>query len=48
MFKITLGALIGTLAAAFIPTRRMRLMLAGFVFLLFVVIEVIFIAHGGD
>ena len=48
MFKITLGALLGTLIAAFLPTKRQRFILFGCVFALFVVIEVIFIAHGGD
>ena len=48
MFKITLGALIASLIAVMLPSRRQRIYFAGFILVIFVVIEVIFIAHDGD
>jgi len=48
MFKITLGALLGSIVTLFLPSRRARLIWIGFVFAVFVAIEIIFIAHGGD
>jgi hypothetical protein len=48
MFKITLGALVASAIAVFIPSRRQRIYFAGFILLIFIVIEVIFIARGGD
>ena len=48
MFKITLGALIASVISIFLPSRVQRIYFAGAIFLLFVIIEIIFIAHGGD
>ena len=48
MFKITLGALIASIIAIFLPSRVHRLYFAGFIFVIFVIIEIIFIARGGD
>ncbi|MDP4221538.1 MAG: hypothetical protein Q8916_06540 [Bacteroidota bacterium] len=48
MFKITLGALIASIIAIFLPSRVHRLYFAGAILILFVIIEIIFIAHGGD
>jgi len=48
MFKITLGALIASIIAILLPSRVHRLYFAGAIFLLFVTIEIIFIANGGD
>jgi hypothetical protein len=48
MFKITLGALIASIIAIFLPSRVHRLYFAGVLLVIFIVIEIIFIAHGGD
>jgi len=48
MFKITLGALIASVISIFLPSRVHRLYFAGAIFVLFVVIEIIFISQGGD
>lgn len=48
MFKITLGALVGSVIAIFLPSRVHRLYFAGFILVVLVVIEVLFIANGGD
>ena len=48
MFKITLGALLGSVVSLLLPSKRARLIWIGVVFLLFVAIEINFIAHGGD
>jgi|GEM_PF-5312162 len=48
MFKLALGALIGAIIATLLPNRKFRLIWLAVLFALFVIIEVIFIAHGGD
>jgi hypothetical protein len=48
MFKITLGALIASVISIFLPSRVHRLYFAGAILLVFIVIEIIFIASGGD
>jgi hypothetical protein len=48
MFKITLGALIASVISIFLPSRMHRLYFAGIIFVVFVIIEIIFISHGGD
>jgi hypothetical protein len=48
MFKITLGALIASCISIFLPSRIHRMYFTGVLFLIFVVIEIIFIASGGD
>jgi hypothetical protein len=48
MFKITLGALIASVISVMLPAKRQRIYFAGFILIVFIVIEIIFIAHGGD
>ncbi|MEP7233780.1 MAG: hypothetical protein ABI778_00660 [Ignavibacteriota bacterium] len=48
MFKITLGALIASLIAIFLPSRVHRLYFAGVLLVAFVAIEIIFITSGGE
>ena len=48
MFKITLGALMASIIVIFLPSRVHRLYFAGIIFVIFVIIKIIFIAHGGD
>ncbi|MFI5264474.1 MAG: hypothetical protein ACHQM6_08165 [Candidatus Kapaibacterium sp.] len=48
MFKITLGALLASVISIFLPSRVHRLYFAGVILVIFIVIEIIFIAHGGD
>jgi hypothetical protein len=48
MFKITLGALIGSIIAIALPSRVQRIYFAGAVFIVFAIIEIIFISGGGD
>jgi hypothetical protein len=48
MFKITLGALIASSISIFLPSRVHRLYFTGALLLLFIIIEIIFISHGGD
>lgn len=48
MFKITLGALIASVIAIFLPSRVHRLYFADFILVVLVVIEVLVIANGGD
>jgi hypothetical protein len=48
MFKLILGALIASVLSIFLTSRVQRLYFAGVIFLAFVIIEIIFIAGGGD
>ncbi len=48
MFKITLGALMASIVSLFLPSRIYRLYFTGAILVIFIIIEIIFIAHGGD
>ncbi|MDP4199987.1 MAG: hypothetical protein Q8922_07305 [Bacteroidota bacterium] len=48
MFKITLGALIGSVVTQLLPSKRGRLIWISVAFAVFAAIEINFIAHGGD
>jgi len=48
MFKITLGALIASAISILLPSRVQRIYFTAGIFVVFVIIEIIFIAHGGD